>query len=121
MMKERSSSNIEMVLRRERHDATNLELDQLKQTTIARTSRHHGGIVQKGVLMRSRAVTLALTALLIGGTTAGGIAAGGGKSGNSSACSQYRPGNGFGDKNHIHYGPPGHGNTNPCTGSGPGN
>ena len=34
---------------------------------------------------------------------------------------QYRPGYGFGDPNHTHYGPPGQGNTNPCTGSGPGN
>jgi hypothetical protein len=51
--------------------------------------------------MRSRAVTLALTALLIGGTTAGGIASQGGGGGNA-ADSQYRPGKGCGDKNHIH-------------------
>lgn len=72
--------------------------------------------------MRSRALTLALTALLIGGTTAGGIAGtSGNDNGGSAACAQYKPGNGYGDKNHIHYGPPGQGNTNPCTGSGPGN
>jgi hypothetical protein len=52
-------------------------------------------------------VTLALTALLIGGTTAGGIAAAGGGGNGNSADQQYRPGLGCGDKNHTHTGPPG--------------
>lgn len=51
--------------------------------------------------MRSRVVTLMLTALLVGGTTAAGIANNGGGNG-SAANSQYRPGKGCGDKNHIH-------------------
>jgi hypothetical protein len=51
--------------------------------------------------MQSRIVTLLVTALLVGGTTAAGIANGGGGNGNA-AKSQYRPGKGCGDKNHIH-------------------
>jgi len=51
--------------------------------------------------MESRIVTLLVTALLVGGTTAAGIANGGGGNGNA-AKSQYRPGKGCGDKNHIH-------------------
>ena len=51
--------------------------------------------------MQSRIVTLLLTALLVGGSTAAGLANHGGGNGNA-AKSQYRPGKGCGDKNHIH-------------------
>jgi hypothetical protein len=58
--------------------------------------------------MRSRGVALLLAVFLIGGTTAGGLAvAGGGGGGHSAAKSQYKPGYGYGDKNHQHTGPPG--------------
>jgi hypothetical protein len=110
------------LLRRERHEASGLELDDLKRVTLARSRRGRGGLgLRKGTPMRARVVTLALTALLIGGTTAGGIAATAGSNNQSSSCAQYKPGNGYGDTNHTHYGPPGQGATNPCTGSGPGN
>ena len=70
--------------------------------------------------MRSRVVTLALTALLIGGTTAGGIAAAGGGGNGNAANSQYKPGMGCGDKNHIHTGPPGNPDKTPATDCKPG-
>ena len=62
-------------------------------------------------------VTLALTALLVGGTTAGGIAAAGGGGNGNSASSQYntKPGMGCGDKNAVHTGPPGNPSKNPAT------
>jgi hypothetical protein len=104
------------LLREERVSASPLEMDDLKQRARAQASRGrrsaHG---TKGLPLRSRVVTLALTALLIGGTTAGGIAAAGGGGNGNSADSQYRPGMGCGDKNHIHTGPPGNPDKNPAT------
>jgi hypothetical protein len=102
-------------LREERVSVTPLELDQIKLRARAQAA---GGIrsgSRKGLPLRSRVVTLALTALLIGGTTAGGIAAAGGGGNGNSAGSQYKPGMGCGDKNHIHTGPPGNPNKNPAT------
>jgi|SRR3954451_13171329 hypothetical protein len=102
-------------LRDGRVAATPLELDELKLRAKAQASgpRSHG--LRGGTRLRSRAVTLALTALLVGGTTAGGIAASGGSGGSNAADQQYRPGMGCGDKNHIHTGPPGNPNKNPAT------
>jgi hypothetical protein len=103
-------------LREERVTATPLELDQLKLRVKARaTSGRRLTTGPKGLPLRSRAVTLALTALLIGGTTAGGIAANGNGNGNNAANSQYKPGMGCGDANHIHTGPPGNPDKNPAT------
>src|SRR4051794_20194825 len=90
-------------LREERTTLDPLELDRIKLQAKARSSRFRP---PKRMLLRSRLLTLALAALLIGGTTAGGIAAEGGGDGNA-AQSQYRPGLGCGDTNHIHTGPPG--------------
>jgi hypothetical protein len=95
-------------LREERVTVSPLELDELKlraRAQAARGRRSTSGL--KGLPLRSRVVTLALTALLIGGTTAGGIAAAGGGGNGNAADSQYRPGLGCGDQNHIHTGPPG--------------
>src|SRR5436190_23882600 len=94
-------------LREERVSVSPLELDQIKLRARAQAARgRRSTLGRKGTPLRSRVVTLALTALLIGGTTAGGIAAAGGGNGNS-AGSQYRPGMGCGDTNHTHTGPPG--------------
>ena len=38
----------------------------------------------------------------------------------SASCTQYRPGNGFGDKNHCHTGPPGQTGEHPGNGNGHG-
>jgi len=94
--------------------ATPLELDELKLRAKAQASR--GGSTRlRGARLRSRVVTLALTALIVGGTTAGGIAASSGGGGANAADSQYRPGMGCGDKNHVHTGPPGNPSKNPAT------
>ena len=103
-------------LREERVSVSPLELDQIKLRARAQAARgrRSSKLGPKGRPLRSRVVTLALTALLIGGTTAGGIAANGGGNGNS-ASSQYKPGMGCGDKNHVHTGPPGNPSKNPAT------
>ena len=99
-------------LREQRTEMTPLELDSVKQRVRANASKTAPSAwrPRRGNPMKSRAATLALTALLIGGTTAGGIAAAGGNGNGSSADSQYRPGLGCGDQNHIHTGPPGNPN-----------
>ena len=109
-------------LREERVSVSPLELDDLKQRARAQAARGRRSSTprRKGLPLRSRAVTLALTALLIGGTTAGGIAAAGGGGNGNSASSQYKPGMGCGDKNHIHTGPPGNPDKNPATDCKPG-
>jgi hypothetical protein len=96
-------------LREQRAEMSPLELDSMKQRVRARQSSTSPSAwrPRRGTSMKSRLVTLALTALLIGGTTAGGIAASGGNGNGNSADSQYRPGLGCGDQNHIHTGPPG--------------
>jgi hypothetical protein len=103
------------LLREERATASPLELDELKQRAMAQAARGRRSYGPKGLPLRSRVVTLALTALLIGGTTAGGIAAAGGGGNGNSANSQYKPGMGCGDKNHVHTGPPGNPDKNPAT------
>jgi len=96
-------------LREQRAEMTPLELDSMKQRVRANASKTAPSSwhPRRGTPMKSRVATLALTALVIGGTTAGGIAASGGNGNGSSADSQYRPGLGCGDKNHTHTGPPG--------------
>lgn len=69
--------------------------------------------------MKSRAAALVLAAALIGGTATAGLASNIGGGGGSAAKVEYRPGNGCGDKNHIHTGPPGHQGQGPsCPGHG---
>src|SRR4051812_31214222 len=103
-------------LREERVPWPPRERDELKRRARAQAARGSRSTYgPKGLPLRSRVVTLALTALVIGGTTAGGIAAAGGGGNGNSASSQYKPGMGCGDKNHIHTGPPGNPNKNPAT------
>jgi hypothetical protein len=100
-------------LREGRVSATPLELDELKLRAKAQAARGRSyGL--RGAPLRSRVLTLALTALFVGGTTAGGIAASSGGGGNA-AVQQYKPGMGCGDKNHVHTGPPGNPSKNPAT------
>jgi phage tail tape-measure protein len=101
-------------LREGRVSATPLELDELKLRAKAQAARGRSyGL--RGAPLRSRVLTLALTALFVGGTTAGGIAASGGSGGSNAAVQQYKPGMGCGDKNHVHTGPPGNPDKNPAT------
>src|SRR3954453_19646836 len=101
-------------LRTERPEASALELDQIKQRAMARA----GSSRQKGFLVKSRLTVALLTLGLMAGGTGGVLAAAGGNgngNGNNAAGSQYKPGRGCGDKNHIHTGPPGNPNKNPAT------
>ena len=53
--------------------------------------------------MRSRTLATVVTLLLMAAGTGGVVAHGGdGHSGGSASDSQYRPGKGCGDKNHVH-------------------
>jgi hypothetical protein len=91
-------------LREQRATPSALELDQIKLRAKAQARPARS---VRGRPMRSRALSLVLASLLVGGTAAGGIAASQNGSNGSAAQSQYRPGLGCGDKNHIHTGPPG--------------
>jgi hypothetical protein len=89
-----------------------LALDRIKLCAMS-SARRPASSRTKGFLMRSRlttALTIAFLSLGTGGALAwvGGEHFGlGGDDQGSAACTQYRPGNGFGDKNHCHTGPPG--------------
>jgi hypothetical protein len=111
------------LLRDQRPTLGPLALDRVKLRAM-RGARRSGSSRQKGFLMRSR-LTTALTIAFLSLGTGGALAWVGGEhfgfSGDdegSAACTQYRPGNGFGDKNHCHTGPPGQEGKG---GSGPGN
>jgi hypothetical protein len=106
-------------LREGRVSATPLDLDELKLRAKAQAERGRS-YRSRGAPMRSRVVTLALSALIIGGTTVGGFAASGGGGGGSAGNAQYKPGMGCGDQNHIHTGPPGNPDKNPATDCKPG-
>src|SRR4051812_50093890 len=93
-------------LREERVVVTPLELDELKLRARAQAA---GGIKsgsRKGLPLRSRVVTLALTALLIGGTTAGGHAPAWGGGHRHPARPQDPPGTGGGGKKNTPPRPP---------------
>jgi hypothetical protein len=80
------------LLSENRAQATPLELDEIKTRAMARAQRRSASRLKKGVAVRGRVMTLLLTVLVIGGTTAGGIAGSGGSSnGESAAQSQYKP------------------------------
>ena len=107
-------------LRDQRPTLDPLTLDAIKLRAMSRARRSTSSPA-KGFFMRSRLTTVLTVAFLSLGTggalaVAGGEDFGlGGHDGSSAACTQYRPGNGFGDKNHCHTGPPGQ------TGEKPGN
>ena len=105
-------------LRDQRPTLDPLTLDAIKLTAMSARRRSTSSRA-KGVLMRSRLTTLLTVGFLCLGT-GGALAVVGGippfsSSDESASCTQYRPGNGFGDKNHCHTGPPGQ------TGEHPGN
>ena len=82
-----------------------LELDELKLRTATRAFRPRTSRYGRQHLMRSKFVTMMLVlGLAVSAGTAGVIAGGnGGKSkGKSADTSQYKPGKGCGDKNHVH-------------------
>src|SRR4051812_33877649 len=82
-------------LREERVSVSPLELDELKQRARAQAARGRRSTSgRKGLPLRSRVVTLALTALLIGGTTAGGLPAAGGGGGRQPAPPPHHTGPG---------------------------
>jgi hypothetical protein len=99
---------VERRLRNERPSISPMGLDQIKLRAKVKASRMSSSArPRKGTPMRSRVLTLALSALLVGGTVGAGIAGSSGDNGANAAKSQYKPGLGCGDKNHIHTGPPG--------------
>jgi len=70
--------------------------------------------------MRSQLTTLLAAAFLLAGTSGAIALVGGGhfiglEAAGSASCEQYRPGNGFGDTNHCHTGPPGQTGEKPTT------
>src|SRR2546421_8073351 len=94
-------------LREGRVSATPLELDELKLRAKAQAARGRS-YRSRGAPLRSRVVTLALTVLIVGGTTAGGIAASGGNSGGGRGPpGEDKTGEGCGGKKHLHTPPPG--------------
>ena len=106
-------------LRDQRPTLDPLTLDAIKLRAMSRRRRSTSSRA-KGVLMRSRLTTLLTVGFLCLGTggalaVVGGVPPFSSNDEGSAACTQYRPGNGFGDKNHCHTGPPGQ------TGEKPGN
>jgi hypothetical protein len=101
-----------------------LALDAIKLRAMS-SARRSTSSPAKGFFMRSRLTTV-LTVAFLSLMTGGALAVAGGEDfglgsgdGTSAACTQYRPGNGFGDKNHCHTGPPGQENKGGS--GGPGN
>jgi hypothetical protein len=90
---------LERLLRESKHEASGLELDQIKQRAMARATRSQ----TRGPVLRTRFVTLLAVLGLMGAGTGGVIAASHGDEGEGSAAkSEYKPGKGCGDKNHQH-------------------
>ena len=95
-------------LRANRPEASAVELDAIKLRAKGRASRRApalGSRQGKGLVLRSKAITLVLAlGVMTTGGTAGVIAHH--KSDHNppgqAADSQYRPGKGCGDKNHVH-------------------
>jgi hypothetical protein len=107
-------------LRDERPALTPLDLDRVKLRAMSR-ARRSASSRAKGSFKRSRMATLLTVGFLMlgtGGTVAlaGGhpFGLGGGNENGSASDVQYRPGCGKGDENHIHTGPPGHPEFEPC-------
>lgn len=92
-------------LRQQRAEVSPMQLDQIKLRAKSQAQSSRG--LKWRTPVRSRAASLILASLLVGGTAAGGIAASQSGNNGSAAQSQYRPGLGCGDQNHIHTGPPG--------------
>jgi hypothetical protein len=98
-------------LRAHRAQSDPLQLDQIKQRVMSRSTGQRGRLA----FMRSRIASLLTVAALVGGT-GGAIAAAtqGGTPNHGAASGEYKPGKGCGDTNHQHTGPPGNPNNNKC-------
>ena len=112
-------------LRDQRPTLDPLTLDAIKLRAMSRRRRSPSSQA-KGVLMRSRLTTLLTVGFLCLGTggalaVVGGVPPFSSSDEGSASCTQYRPGNGFGDKNHCHTGPPGQTGEHPGNGNGNGN
>ena len=80
---------VENRLRRERDEASGLELDRIKTRAMAQAKSSR----PKGIALRSRGLAAFLAVALMAGGTGGVIAGkGNGKSNGSSGNSQYKPG-----------------------------
>ena len=80
-----------------------LELDELKLRTMAKAFRAPTSRYGRQYLMRSKLVTMMLVlGLAVSGGAAGVIASHDNGNGKSADRSQYKPGKGCGDKNHVH-------------------
>ena len=89
------------------HEVGAVELDDLKRRTMDQAAWRQGSRQARGSLMRSRVVTLLLVAgFAVSGGGAAVLAAkggdGNGNGHNNAGNSQYKPGKGCGDKNHVH-------------------
>jgi len=89
-------------LRREATRPSAQSLDQLKLRAMRQAQATSGA--QRGMFMRSRLATLlTISALTLGAGGTFAVAGSGGNGGGGSAAkSQYKPGKGCGDKNHVH-------------------
>ena len=106
---------VEERLRRERAEASALDLDRIKTRAVANAASSPR---TKGFTVKSRSIATMLTVALMAAGTGGVIAGGGHGDHNQSASkSQYKPGCGPKKTNGVnpsgtHTGPPGHGDTN---------
>src|SRR3954454_22177491 len=107
-------SGVEERLAASRPEVSRLDLDRIKLRAMSQASRASSRRQGKGLLVRSKLVTMLLVLGLVAtGGTAGVIAGGNGGNGGNAGKGEYKPGKGCGDKNHTHTGPPGNpGNTN---------
>jgi hypothetical protein len=100
-------------LRRERPEATALDLDRIKTRAMAQAATSR----PKGLVLKSRLITGLLALALMAGGTGGVIAATNNGNTGSAANSQYKPGCGPKKTDGVnpsgtHTGPPGQGDTN---------
>jgi hypothetical protein len=100
-------------LRKERTEASPLELDRIKQRAVANAATSR----PKGFALKSRGIAAFLTLALMAAGTGGVIAGNGNGGGNGNAAnSQYKPGCGPKKTDGVnpsgtHTGPPGQGDT----------
>jgi hypothetical protein len=106
-------SRVEERLAASRPEVSPLELDRIKLRAMSQASRQ-ASPQRKGLVMRSKLVTMLLVlGLVVSGGSAGIIAGNGNDNNGNGSSGQYKPGKGCGDDNHTHTGPPGNpGNTN---------
>ena len=107
-------AQVEERLRRERAEASSLDLDRIKTRAMASAATSR----TKGFNVKSRSIATLLTVALMAAGTGGVIAGGGHGGGNGNASkSQYKPGCGPKKTDGVnpsgtHTGPPGQGDTN---------